>query len=160
MKAPNRRSQSDRLSCSHQLRFEELRSDYCVLQRASRATSLDAGKLTFNLRCLTPHYSITSRILLQLLRSTTLSAASIFSYKTSLYSSASRQYHNSCFLFSAMKAIKIIKSEKGQEAEIQDVPLPKLRDDYLICKVLCVGINPTDWCASHLHAIVSKASTR
>lgn len=49
-----------------------------------------------------------------------------------------------------MKAIKIVadaQSAAGQSAELQDVPLPKLdgRDDYVLCKVSCVAINPTDW---------------
>ncbi|KAK4507637.1 hypothetical protein PRZ48_001372 [Zasmidium cellare] len=41
-----------------------------------------------------------------------------------------------------MKAIKIIE---GNTAELQDVPIPKLRDDYVLCKVKCVALNPTDW---------------
>ncbi|KAF2164096.1 hypothetical protein M409DRAFT_68030 [Zasmidium cellare ATCC 36951] len=43
---------------------------------------------------------------------------------------------------STMKAIKIIE---GNKAELQDVPIPKLRDDYVLCKVTCVALNPTDW---------------
>ncbi|KAF2160528.1 hypothetical protein M409DRAFT_70296 [Zasmidium cellare ATCC 36951] len=43
---------------------------------------------------------------------------------------------------STMKAIKIVE---GHKAELQDVPLPKLRDDYVLCKVKCVALNPTDW---------------
>jgi len=35
---------------------------------------------------------------------------------------------------SKMKAIKVV--EKGK-AEIQEVPLPKLRDDYVLVKVNC-----------------------
>ena len=38
----------------------------------------------------------------------------------------------------------IVFVEKGR-AEIQDVPRPKLRDDYILVKVNAVGINPTDW---------------
>ncbi|KAK5163348.1 uncharacterized protein LTR77_010721 [Saxophila tyrrhenica] len=44
-----------------------------------------------------------------------------------------------------MKAIKIIQSGSKQAAELQDVPLPTLRDDYVLCKVTCVALNPTDW---------------
>ena len=44
-----------------------------------------------------------------------------------------------------MKAIKIIKQGDGQAAELQTVPVPKLRDDYVLCKVNCVALNPTDW---------------
>ncbi|KAK0333243.1 hypothetical protein LTR91_024143 [Friedmanniomyces endolithicus] len=43
---------------------------------------------------------------------------------------------------SKMKAIKVV--EKGK-AEIQEVPLPKLRDDYVLVKVKMVALNPTDW---------------
>lgn len=41
-----------------------------------------------------------------------------------------------------MKAIKIVEAGK---AEIQDVPLPKVPDDYLLIKVTAVALNPTDW---------------
>lgn len=47
-----------------------------------------------------------------------------------------------------MKAIKIIAAADGiggQKAELQDTPIPKLREGYVRCKVLCVGLNPTDW---------------
>ncbi|KAK4497713.1 hypothetical protein PRZ48_010366 [Zasmidium cellare] len=42
---------------------------------------------------------------------------------------------------STMKAIKIVE---GNKAELQDVPIPKLRDDYVLVKVKCVALNPTD----------------
>lgn len=42
----------------------------------------------------------------------------------------------------SMQAIKIVSAGK---AEIQTVPLPKLRDDYILVKVKYVAINPTDW---------------
>ncbi|KAK3111725.1 hypothetical protein LTR53_012732 [Teratosphaeriaceae sp. CCFEE 6253] len=41
-----------------------------------------------------------------------------------------------------MKAIKVV--EKGK-AEIQDVPVPKVRDDSVLVKVNNVALNPTDW---------------
>ncbi|KAK0717742.1 putative zinc-binding oxidoreductase ToxD [Lasiosphaeria miniovina] len=41
-----------------------------------------------------------------------------------------------------MKAIKIIARGK---AEIQDAPIPALRDDYVLVKVKAVALNPTDW---------------
>ena len=44
-----------------------------------------------------------------------------------------------------MKAITIVKDGEDQKAELQDVPLPKLRDDYMLCKVNAVALNPTDW---------------
>ena len=44
-----------------------------------------------------------------------------------------------------MKAIKIIEGKEGQTAELQDMSVPALRDDYVLCKVNCVALNPTDW---------------
>ena len=41
-----------------------------------------------------------------------------------------------------MKAIKVVGPGK---AEIQEVPVPKLRDDYILVKVNAVALNPTDW---------------
>jgi hypothetical protein len=42
----------------------------------------------------------------------------------------------------ATKAVKVV--EKGK-AKIREVPLPKLRDDYVPYKVKSVAVNPTDW---------------
>ena len=47
-----------------------------------------------------------------------------------------------------MKAITIVKDGEGQKAELQDVSLPTLRDDYVLCKVKTVALNPTDWFVS------------
>jgi len=41
-----------------------------------------------------------------------------------------------------MKAMKVV--EKGK-AEIQEVPMPKLRPSYVLVKVKAVALNPTDW---------------
>jgi NADPH:quinone reductase-like Zn-dependent oxidoreductase len=41
-----------------------------------------------------------------------------------------------------MQAVKIVSVGK---AEIQTVPLPELRDHYILVKVQAVAINPTDW---------------
>jgi hypothetical protein len=41
-----------------------------------------------------------------------------------------------------MKAIKVVGTGK---AEVQNVPLPKMRDDYILVKVHAVALNPTDW---------------
>ena len=38
----------------------------------------------------------------------------------------------------------IVYVDKGK-AEIKDVSLPVLRDDYILVKVNAVGLNPTDW---------------
>jgi hypothetical protein len=42
-----------------------------------------------------------------------------------------------------MQAIKIVSAGK---AEVQTVPVPKLRDHYILIKTSRVAINPTDWC--------------
>lgn len=43
---------------------------------------------------------------------------------------------------STMKAIKV----NGNKAAVKsDVPLPKLRDTYVLCKVETIALNPTDW---------------
>ncbi|KAM0716781.1 hypothetical protein Q7P37_008226 [Cladosporium fusiforme] len=41
-----------------------------------------------------------------------------------------------------MKAVKIVSPGK---AEVQTVPVPRLRDNYILVKVKSVAINPTDW---------------
>jgi len=41
-----------------------------------------------------------------------------------------------------MKAIKAVENGK---AELQEVPVPKLKDDYVLVKVKAVALNPTDW---------------
>ena len=43
-----------------------------------------------------------------------------------------------------MSTKAIVCIEKGKAA-IQDVPVPKLRDEYILVKVKAVAINPTDW---------------
>ncbi|KAF6793462.1 zinc-binding dehydrogenase [Colletotrichum sojae] len=51
----------------------------------------------------------------------------------------------------------IVFVEKGK-AEIQEVPKPKLRDDYVLVKVKAVGLNPTDW--KHVDFAITKAGSR
>jgi NADPH:quinone reductase-like Zn-dependent oxidoreductase len=41
--------------------------------------------------------------------------------------------------------IKALHVESKGKAVIQNDPLPKLRDDYLLVRVKAVGLNPTDW---------------
>ena len=41
-----------------------------------------------------------------------------------------------------MKTIKVVGVGK---AEVQEVPLPKMRDDYVLVKVRANALNPTDW---------------
>lgn len=43
-----------------------------------------------------------------------------------------------------MSTKAIVFVDKGK-AEVQEVPIPKLRDDYILVKVNTVGLNPTDW---------------
>lgn len=53
-----------------------------------------------------------------------------------------------------MKAIKIVEADK---AEIQTVPLPQLRDDYVLVKVNKVALNPTDW--KHIAFLAQPGAT-
>ncbi|KJX96792.1 zinc-binding oxidoreductase ToxD like protein [Zymoseptoria brevis] len=55
---------------------------------------------------------------------------------------------------STMKAIKILPDHK---AGLKDVPLPKLRDGYVLCKVNAVALNPTDW--KHIDFVGKEGST-
>lgn len=41
--------------------------------------------------------------------------------------------------------MKAIKMTGPGAAEIQEVPIPALRDDYILVKVKAVALNPTDW---------------
>ncbi|KFA60006.1 hypothetical protein S40285_08692 [Stachybotrys chlorohalonatus IBT 40285] len=51
----------------------------------------------------------------------------------------------------------IVFVEKGK-AEIEDVPLPKLRDEYVLVKVKAVGLNPTDW--KHIDNAITDPGSR
>jgi NADPH:quinone reductase-like Zn-dependent oxidoreductase len=42
-----------------------------------------------------------------------------------------------------MKAIVIL--EGGKSAGVRDVPMPKLRDEWVLVEVKAIGLNPTDW---------------
>lgn len=53
-----------------------------------------------------------------------------------------------------MKAIKVVEAKK---AEIQDVPVPKIRDDYVLVKVEAVALNPTDW--KHVDYLANPGAT-
>ena len=53
-----------------------------------------------------------------------------------------------------MKALKIIS--KGQAA-VQEVPVPRLRPDYLLVKTRFVALNPTDW--KHIDYIPQPGAT-
>lgn len=55
---------------------------------------------------------------------------------------------------SNMKAIKVVEAKK---AELQDVPVPKLRDDYVLVKVEAVALNPTDW--KHVDYLANPGAT-
>jgi NADPH:quinone reductase-like Zn-dependent oxidoreductase len=43
------------------------------------------------------------------------------------------------------KTMKGIKNVDVGKAEVQEVPLPRMRDDYVLVKVRAVALNPTDW---------------
>ncbi|KAM0221469.1 hypothetical protein ACHAQD_005381 [Fusarium lateritium] len=51
----------------------------------------------------------------------------------------------------------IVFVEKGK-ATIQEVPKPKLRDEYVLVKVNAVGVNPTDW--KHIDFGVADTGSR
>lgn len=51
----------------------------------------------------------------------------------------------------------VVFVEKGK-ATIQEVPVPKLRDDYVLVKVNAVGLNPTDW--KHIDNGIADAGAR
>lgn len=45
-----------------------------------------------------------------------------------------------------MKEMKAIHIKAAGTAEVQTgVPVPKLRDDYILVKTKAVALNPTDW---------------
>lgn len=46
---------------------------------------------------------------------------------------------------SVPSTMKALKSVAANESQVQSVPLPKLRDDYVLAKVHAVALNPTDW---------------
>lgn len=60
-------------------------------------------------------------------------------------------------LHATMTTKAIVYVSKGK-AEIQEVPQPKLRDEYVLVKVNAVGINPTDW--KHVDNAVTDAGSR
>jgi NADPH:quinone reductase-like Zn-dependent oxidoreductase len=43
------------------------------------------------------------------------------------------------------KTMKAIKVAGVGKPEVQEVPLPRMRDDYVLVKVHAVALNPTDW---------------
>jgi hypothetical protein len=45
---------------------------------------------------------------------------------------------------SSMTTKAVLYVEKGKAA-VQDVSIPKLRDEYILVKVNAVGVNPADW---------------
>lgn len=51
----------------------------------------------------------------------------------------------------------IVKLAQGK-AVLTSVPIPKLRDDYVLVKTVAVAINPTDW--QTLDEIFSPGTTR
>lgn len=53
-----------------------------------------------------------------------------------------------------MKAIKIVEAGK---AEVQSVPVPRLRDDYVLVKVEAIALNPTDW--KHIDYLAAPGAT-
>jgi NADPH:quinone reductase-like Zn-dependent oxidoreductase len=44
-----------------------------------------------------------------------------------------------------VKTMKAIKTISDHKSALQIVPIPTLRDDYILVKVETVALNPTDW---------------
>jgi len=53
-----------------------------------------------------------------------------------------------------MKAVKVIEQGKAQVCQ---VPLPVLRDDYILVKIVAVALNPTDW--KHIDYLATPGAT-
>lgn len=53
--------------------------------------------------------------------------------------------------------MQAIKSLSNGKAEIKEVPLPQMRDDYILVKVNAVALNPTDW--KHIDYLSSEGAT-
>lgn len=45
----------------------------------------------------------------------------------------------------APQTMKAIKAVVPGKAEVQDVSVPEVRDDWILVKVKYVALNPTDW---------------
>ena len=45
---------------------------------------------------------------------------------------------------------------KPGEAAVEEVSVPRLRDDYILVKVKAVALNPTDW--KHVDFLTSKGA--
>lgn len=43
------------------------------------------------------------------------------------------------------ETMKVIKNTESGKAEVQDGPVPQVRDDWILVKVKYVALNPTDW---------------
>ncbi|KFA52621.1 hypothetical protein S40293_10055 [Stachybotrys chartarum IBT 40293] len=52
----------------------------------------------------------------------------------------------------------IIVVEEGKRAAIQDVPVPKIRDEWILVRTKAVGLNPTDW--KHVDMSYANAGTK
>lgn len=72
-----------------------------------------------------------------------------FPFPSLLFHNTAVLYQNVLVLLSSVirmpSTMKAIKLTRPGEAEIQEVPIPALRDDYVLVKVKAVALNPTDW---------------
>jgi NADPH:quinone reductase-like Zn-dependent oxidoreductase len=46
--------------------------------------------------------------------------------------------------------------QRSGEAKVQEISIPKLRDDYIIVKVKAVALNPTDW--KHIDYVTTEGA--
>jgi NADPH:quinone reductase-like Zn-dependent oxidoreductase len=53
------------------------------------------------------------------------------------------------------KNLSIVVTKPGEVA-VQEVPAPKLRDDYVLIKVKAIALNPTDW--KHVDWLTSEGA--
>jgi hypothetical protein len=58
-------------------------------------------------------------------------------------------------LFKMSKNHSVVVTKPGVVA-VEEVPAPKLRDDYILVKVKAVALNPTDW--KHVDFLTSKGA--
>lgn len=53
--------------------------------------------------------------------------------------------------------MRAIKTVSDHQAEIQHVPIPAMRDDYVLVKVRAIALNPTDW--KHIDIVSPPGTT-
>lgn len=57
------------------------------------------------------------------------------------------------------ETMKAVKTTTPGNAEVQDVPVPKVKDDFILVKVKYVALNPTDWYACRITELSTELDT-